>query len=394
MEIDQRIEKTRRAMEERGYGALVVYGDNKVFGSLRYLTDYFPDRAGWVSLDPTETYLFEGAALVLPIKGEPVLLLDLGLIFGKEVCTENVLAGGLSPKRGEGLSPKNIAEILKKAGVKADAKVGIETWDRFPAPLYLGLKELLPKTTFERSTIVEELRMIKSPLEIELFRRAGIIGDLAHEVFVENLRNGIGKTELEITRAAEHAMRSEDPIYEDGCSCSPSLICSGFPIVGGVAGLLHPPDHTKRIQRGDVVHWDICMRYEGYPIDTSRTKVVGKPTELQKHVFETTLEMHDQVIKAAKPGLKACELVEIADRIAREAGYELWIRFLGHGLGLDAHERPDMGVEETKLAAGMVLAIEPRISVQDMYLLGSEDMVLVTEIGGEPLTKCEKTLEL
>jgi len=104
--------------------------------------------------------------------------------------------------------------------------------------------------------------------------------------------------------------------------------------------------------------------------------------------------MSNKVVEGAKPGVKACELVEIADRIAKEAGYELWIRFLGHGLGLDVHERPDMGIEETKLASGMVLAIEPRISIQDIYIMGSEDMVLVTDAGGEPLTKYEKTLEL
>lgn len=389
-EIERRIEKTTRVMEERGYDALIVYGGNKVYGSLRYLTDYFPDRAGWVSLSPTETYLFEGAALVIPIGAEPILLLDPGLMSGKEICTNNVVVGGLSPKKGDGLSGKNIAEILKEH--KARGKVGIESWDRFPAPIYIDLKELLPEIEFERSTIVEELRLIKSPLEVEVFRKAALIGDVGHEAVVESLRDGIGKTELEVVRAAEHAMRSADPIYEDSCSCSPSLICSGFPIAGC---LIHLADSTKRIQRGDVVHWDICMRYEGYPIDTSRTRVVGKPTDLQKHAYETTLRMHQAVIEAAKPGVKARELVEIADEVARDAGYELWDRFLGHGLGLDVHERPDMGVEETRLAANMVLAIEPRIAIQAMYLLGNEDMVLITDAGGKPLTKFDKTpLEL
>jgi Xaa-Pro aminopeptidase len=104
--------------------------------------------------------------------------------------------------------------------------------------------------------------------------------------------------------------------------------------------------------------------------------------------------MSEKVIKAAKPGLRAKELTDLADGIAKEAGYELWLRFLGHGTGLDAHERPDMGFEETKLAANMVLAIEPRIAVEERYLMGVEDMVLVTDHGGEALTRFEKTLEL
>ena len=72
-EIDKRIEMTKEAMEEKGYDSLLVYGDNKVCGSLRYLTDYMPDRAGWISIGPDETYLFEGAAVFIPLKDDPIL---------------------------------------------------------------------------------------------------------------------------------------------------------------------------------------------------------------------------------------------------------------------------------------------------------------------------------
>ena len=61
-EIDRRLAKTRQMMAEREYDALIVYGNNKLSGSLRYLTDYFPDRAGWISLTPTETAIVDGGA--------------------------------------------------------------------------------------------------------------------------------------------------------------------------------------------------------------------------------------------------------------------------------------------------------------------------------------------
>jgi hypothetical protein len=62
-EISERLARVRTATRQKSYDALIVYGDNKAQGSLRYPTDYFPDRAGWVSLGPTETYLFEGGGL-------------------------------------------------------------------------------------------------------------------------------------------------------------------------------------------------------------------------------------------------------------------------------------------------------------------------------------------
>ena len=68
---------------------------------------------------------------------------------------------------------------------------------------------------------------------------------------------------------------------------------------------------------------------------------------------------------------------------------KLWGRFLGHGVGIDVHERPDMGIEELPLAENMTLAIEPRIQIGD-YLVGHEDVVLVTPDGGESLNQFPK----
>jgi Xaa-Pro aminopeptidase len=101
--------------------------------------------------------------------------------------------------------------------------------------------------------------------------------------------------------------------------------------------------------------------------------------------------MHEAVMQAAKPGVPANRLVELAAEIARNEGYDLWNDFVGHGLGLDLHERPDMGMEETPLAANMLITVEPRIAIDNMYLVGNEDMVWVTEEGGKPLTHFPKT---
>ncbi len=390
-EIDGRIERVRLEMAKKGYDALIVYGNNKVYGSLRYLTDYFPDRCGWISLSGTETYLFDGAALVLPKSGEPVLVLDPGMVLGKEVATRRVISGSFGSGKEDGLSGKLMACLLGEQGsVKT---VGIETWDRFPAQFYIDLQKELPGVSYQRSTIVEELRMIKSSLEVEIFRKAAKIGDIGHMTFAENLRHGgVGKTELELIRKTEYAMRCYDPIYEDAVENSPSLICSGNAVGGG---LLHLPQNNKIIQPGDAVHWDICTRYNGYSIDTSRTKVVGKPTSEQQLAYDTSIRILEKVLELACPGLPAVELVKAAENIATEAGYSLMDHFLGHGIGIDPHERPDLVREETLLKENMVLAIEPRVVSNGIYAMGIEEMVLITPNGGESLTQFERTpLEL
>jgi len=382
-EIRQRLGSVLAAMREKSYDALIVYGDNKVRGSLRYLTDYFPDRAGWVSLSATETYLFEGAAFVLSKEGEGVLLCDPGLTPSKEVFADRVVTGGFAASKEVGLSAWYLEGLLKDWKAR---NIGIETWDRFPAPLYLDLVKSLPKAEFGKSTIVEELRLVKSSLELELMMRGARIGDTAHGAVVATLGKGTA-TELELIRLAESIMRNADPLYEDMVSLSPSLICSGFPIAGS---LLHHPRGWKRVEHGDVVHWDITSQYEGYAIDTSRTKAVGRPTELQTRAYRAVLAIFGEVLKAAKPGAPAVELVTLAVDVAKEWGFEFWGPFLGHGLGLDLHERPDLVREATPLQANMVLAIEPRLALDEMYLVGVEDMVVVTESGGVSLNRFEK----
>jgi Xaa-Pro aminopeptidase len=386
-EIDKRVRHAKELMAERSYDALVVYGSNKVSGSLRYLTDYFPDRAGWISLSGTDTAIVEGAAAVLTMKGEPALLVDPGLMPTREICIDRVIGGdGFAAKLGDGLSLHNLKSIISEAGSNI-RRVGIETYDKFPAPLLLGLMKDFPKTEFVRSTIVEELRLVKSPFDIDMMRRAARIADLGHQTFFNALTQGIGKTELELIRATERAMRDADPMYEDSCSSSPSLICSGHPVAGT---LLHSPSATKRIEPGDIVHWDICMRYEGYPVDSSRTRAVGKVHDEHRRCYDAVLEIHREIIAGAKPGVLASDLVLLASRIAEKHGYRLWNRFIGHGLGWDIHECPDMGTEELPLAANMVLAVEPRLTCDDIYLLGNEDMVLVTPHGGVALTEFPK----
>ncbi len=386
-EIDRRLAKTRQMMAEREYDALIVYGNNKLSGSLRYLTDYFPDRAGWISLTRTETAIVDGGAVFITQKDEPALLVDPGLMPTREVCVSRIVAGeGFSAKKGDGLSVENLEMLILDAGNVR--RVGIETFDKFPAPLYAGMRETFPNLEIVRSTIVEELRMVKSDFDLEMMRKAGQVADLGHETVVAILSTeGVGTTELELIRAAEHAMRSADPIYEDSCSSSPSLICSGYPVAGA---LLHMPSPAKAIERGNVVHWDICMRFEGYPVDSSRTRAMGQVTDTHRRAYEAILEIQRTVIEKAKPGILASGLVDMAEAMARDAGFDLWDRFLGHGLGWDIHERPDMGIEELPLEENMVLAVEPRIAVDNTYLFGNEDMVHVTKEGGVSFTSFPK----
>jgi Xaa-Pro aminopeptidase len=137
--------------------------------------------------------------------------------------------------------------------------------------------------------------------------------------------------------------------------------CAAHPISRCSGSSPGTPRGWKRIERGDLVHWTLPLSNEGYAIDTSRTKTIGPPTELQARAYGTVLRIFAEVLKAAKPGLPAVDLVTLAARVARDDGFEFRGPFLGHGAGMDLHERPDLVREATALQADMVLAIEPRL---------------------------------
>ena len=381
-ELTARVRRAQDRMSADGFSALIVYGNTKVVGSYRYLSGNFLDRCGWVSQGPTrnDVTIFDGAAVLVPQAGDPVLLLEPGQMFDQLQFLADVRGGGLGGGTA-GLTPRGVFEVLSE--FDARDRVGIETWDRFPAPLYLGLTELMPDCEFTQSTVIEELRLTKSPFELDLLQRAAEVGDLGHQAMVEVLGLERPVSELDAVRVADAAMRDADPLYEDPSVSSPSKIGSGTKVG---RWLLHVPMADKMIVPGDTVCWDICMRFQGYAIDISRTRVVGKASPDIQRAYQAALQMSEGLIEAAKPAVPAVQLKQLADQIAKDAGFELWEDFVGHGIGLDTHERPDMGVEETLLVENMVLCIEPRIAVDDRWLLGNEDMVVVTPEGGRPLT--------
>ena len=377
IEIRARVERLQAAMATAGFDALIVYGNAKAKGSLTYLSGYFVDRTGWVSNGPTrdDVSIFDGAAVVVPARGEPVLLIESGHMVDLQPSIE-FRGGGLTAGGGGGLTGSAVADVLGSASV---ARVGLENWDRFPLSLYLSMQAALPRTDFVESRLVEELRLTKSAYEVGIFEECGRVADAGHSAFVDALRGGVGKSELELVRIADHAMRTLNPIYEDAAPCSTSKICSGTSVLGC---MLHTPLGNKLIERGDVVNWDICGQYRGYSIDTSRTRVVGAPSAEQLAAYDVALEMSRAVRAAMVPGAVTTDLLRLADDVARSSGFGLWEMFLGHGIGLDCHERPDMGIEELVLKANMVITVEPRIALDGRFLLANEDMVLVTDKGG------------
>jgi Xaa-Pro aminopeptidase len=224
--------------------------------------------------------------------------------------------------------------------------------------------------------VMRELRIRKSPGELDSLRRAAAAIDAVHAEMAQWLR--AGRTEREI--GADIA----DAIVQAGHETAEFVI-----VASGPNGASPHADVSDRVVRqGDPVVVDIGGPMpDGYCSDSTRTYAVGEPPEEFLRSFEVLLAAQTAQCAAARPGMSGSELDAIGRRIIAEAGYgELFIHRTGHGIGLDVHEDPYI-VEgnDALLEPGMAFSIEPGIYHAGQYGARIEDIVVCTAGGAERL---------
>jgi Xaa-Pro aminopeptidase len=229
--------------------------------------------------------------------------------------------------------------------------------------------------------VTKTLRAVKEPGELESVRRAArILVDALLALAKERLT---GRTEAEVAWWLERA------IHEEGADeVSFDVIVASGPN----ASVPHHHPGQRLIGPGETVIVDAGARVDGYCSDCTRTFATGAlPEELRK-AYATTRAAQESALAAVRAGAQARELDAIAREELREAGYDA-LHGLGHGVGLDIHELPVQNdVSEDVLAAGSVVTVEPGVYLEGRGGVRIEDLVIVTETGGEVLTPLTKDL--
>ncbi|MFG3610921.1 M24 family metallopeptidase [Rummeliibacillus stabekisii] len=238
---------------------------------------------------------------------------------------------------------------------------------------YVGLDEQL-----------NQMRLIKSEDELEKLREAAKLADYAIEVGCNEIAEG--KTEIEILSAIEAAMKAKG-VY---------MSFDTMVLTGLNAASPHGTPGTQKIQKGDLVLFDLGVVYKGYCSDITRTVAFGEISDAQKEVYETVKKANEAAIELVKPGVLAKELDHASRKVIEDAGFgEYFTHRLGHGLGISVHEFPSVhGANEMAMQEGMVFTIEPGIYKNDTAGVRIEDDVYVTENGVEVLTSFPKELHI
>jgi len=245
---------------------------------------------------------------------------------------------------------------------------------------YQELTEKLSVALRPTTRLVEQLRLIKDEGEIALMREAARRADVALAAFLTDLRPGVTERRLALDLHAALVDQEVEPAFSIIMACGPSCACP------------HAVPSGRELAEGDMVKIDVGARHEGYCSDITRSYFVGEPTERFREVYRLVLQAQQAAVAAARPGVTGRELDAVARAIIVAGGFgEQFAHGLGHGVGLQVHERPRVSARsEDVLAPGMVLTIEPGIYMEDWGGVRIEDTVLITDTGCEVLTHAPK----
>lgn len=250
---------------------------------------------------------------------------------------------------------------------------------------------------------------LKTEAEIEGIRKAGRLVMETHHLAGDAIRPGITTGELDelihrhtIKNGGIPAPLNYRGFPKSSCISPNEIICHGIP-------------GDRVLNDGDIVNVDITTILDGYYADANYTYFVGTPSPAAKRLVEATLESLKRGLEMIRPGNTTGDIGWAIQRFAESQGYSVVREFVGHGVGLDFHEEPQIlhfGRKGTgiPLTPGMTFTVEPMINEgrRDLVILGDrwtavtrdgslsaqfEQSIVVTQEGYESLTPFALTLD-
>lgn len=226
--------------------------------------------------------------------------------------------------------------------------------------------------------LVESLRLIKDRNEIKSIEAAASLVDRAMDYARGILAEGMSEATL--------AWKLECFMREEG---SESV---AFPLIvasGPNAALPHAKPSERPFRRGEPIVIDIGARIGGYVSDLTRTLYIGEPNGLFTERYDIVLKAQTTALQGIRTGMSGAEADKLSRDVISRAGYaEAFSHSLGHGIGLNVHEAPSLGLNSTDiLRPGMVFTVEPGIYLASWGGIRIEDSVLLEENGVRRLTR-------
>jgi len=303
--------------------------------------------------------------------GEPVFVLPRMMTLF-DVAGE--LPGELVVVNESDDGPALFETAARSLGETRTLAIGDRVWAETTIRLTAALS---PQGVVTGSSFVNELRRTKSPEELAVMERACDVADATMAAVAPKVVPGV--TMLDLVEEVEHVMRVNGSLV-------PSFTTHVF--TGFGEGKSSADDtRTVPVEEGDVVMFDFGAVVDGYCSDFGRTVCVGEPGSDVRDAHALVLAAQEAGRAALLPGVPASEVNRACRQPIEEAGYGANFKHrMGHGIGLDVHERPFVSEEDdTPLEPGMTFTDEPSILVDGRFGVRTEDVVVCEPEGGRKL---------
>ena len=314
--------------------------------------------------------------------------------------------------------PEQITELLKECGLPLPAKLMLEG-DELSFTEYNRLAACFPETEVVPcgTALIRQARSVKTPIEIEMFRRSGAAHTKAYEQIPSVYQPGM--TDRQLSIEIERLMRLEGCLGIFRVFGQSMEIFMGSLLAGDNAAVPSPYDFAlggkgldpslpggvsgTLLQAGQCFMVDMGGNFYGYMGDMSRVFSIGRLPEQAYTAHQTCIERQEEIAEMAKPGTVCEDMYNKAMEIVTKAGFADYFmgvdqkaKFIGHGIGLEINEMPVLAPRmKQELEPGMVFALEPKIVLPGIGPVGIENSWAVTTDGLEKLTLCkEEIIEL
>jgi Xaa-Pro aminopeptidase len=247
------------------------------------------------------------------------------------------------------------------------------------------LRKALPALEIlDAERVLNRSRMIKTSDEIQRMSEIARVWETA--VRDAYLATSAGEAERSIVR------RMTRDLLAGGADWVPFVSFASGPERTLIAHSV--PDETP-VGRGQIMRLDMVGFFRGYYTDFGRMAILGDPSPAQRDAYRKVITLQGEMIRRAKPGRRASDLYRESVAIGKDLGMEFEMDAIGHSLGLRLHEYPILNrFEEETLAPDMLLCVEIAHAFEGLGRFHVEDLVRVTDRGGERVTTHIDTSEM
>ncbi len=221
-------------------------------------------------------------------------------------------------------------------------------------------------------------------------REAGKYNSLVMQEIAKNIKVGVS------------TQRLDDIAYRKikALGCKPSCLgYEGFPASVCISvndEVVHGIPGKRIIKNGDIVSVDLVVSYKGYHADATRTYIVGNVSKEVQELVENTKKAFYEGVKVIKNGIRVRDISRAIEKYAHDHGLSVVEELVGHGIGTDMHEEPDIPNFDdgsmVKLKTGMVIAIEPMLNLGEKEVYLDDNDWTVKTMDGKPSAHYENTV--